>query len=122
MKPILEFVPRCSRHSKSMGQGPQCFSKCREEVEVALASKPATEAAVKVERAAKVSSVEPVSVTPISAVTKNANALRKRGRPRVLSDERRREKVRQRVADWRAAKAGKAVGSSSARASEARSR
>ncbi len=41
MSAILEFVPRCSRHSKSMGAGPQCFSKCREEVEAALASKPA---------------------------------------------------------------------------------
>ena len=40
MGKILEFIPRCSRHSKSMGEGPQCFSKCREEV--ALASKPAT--------------------------------------------------------------------------------
>ncbi len=48
-------------------------------------------------------------VTPISAVTKNAS--RKRGRPRVLSDEQRRERVRQRVAGWRAAKSGKAGGS-----------
>jgi hypothetical protein len=52
MQPILEFVPRCSRHSKLMGQGPQCFSKCLEEVEVAIASKPATEPAVNVEPAA----------------------------------------------------------------------
>jgi hypothetical protein len=113
MGQILEFVPRCSRHSKSMGEGPQCFSKCREEVEAALASKSVTvEHATPKPRKVAASSAEPVPVTTISAapaVTKNTNASRKRGRPRVLSDEQRRERVRQRVASWRAAKAGKAV-------------
>ncbi len=37
MSTILEFVPRCSRHSQSRGEGAQRFSKCREEVEAALA-------------------------------------------------------------------------------------
>ena len=65
--------------------------------------------AVKARKATVVTRNAVQVVTPISAVTKNANASRKRGRPRVLSDEQRRERVRQRVAGWRAAKAGKAA-------------
>ena len=67
--------------------------------------------AVKARKATVVTPNAVPAVTPISAVTKNANASRKRGRPRVLSDEQRRERVRQRVAGWRAKKAGAAVDS-----------
>ena len=71
------------------------------------------EPAPKAERAPKVRKAAAI-VTPnaVPAVTPNsgkASESRKRGRPRVLSDEQRRERVRQRVASWRAAKAGKAV-------------
>ncbi len=83
-------APHRCQHGHLNGLGPQCYSRCLQVVEPAPAPK-----------------LEAAPVTPISAVTKNANASRKRGRPRVLSDEQRREKVRQRVAGWRAAKAGK---------------
>ncbi len=39
MGQILEFAPVCSRHKKSMGEGPQCFSTCREEAEAAKAAR-----------------------------------------------------------------------------------
>ncbi len=71
-----------------------------------VAPKPAP----KLEAAAKVRKVSAVAVTPNSskAVTKNANGSPKLGRPRVLSDDQRRERVRRRVAGWRAAQQAKA--------------
>jgi len=96
-------VPFLCQHRQLNGLGPECWSKCR--------PAPVTiEPAVPVERAPKVRKAA-AAVTPNAApaVTPNSGAgeSRKRGRPRVLSDEQRREKVRQRVAGWRAAKAGK---------------
>lgn len=75
----------------------------------AATSKPVAPAELKLEPAARVmkSQKAVLAVTPKSVVTQDSgkpSESRKRGRPRVLSDEQRREKVRQRVAGWRVAR------------------
>jgi len=93
MGSILEFVPRCSRHSQSRGEGPQCFSRCLEEVEAALASKSATVTKPKASAKPKASGsrwaeygrrggrVRGIKASPAAAVAAKVNGARG-GRPR----------------------------------------
>src|SRR6266446_1493971 len=62
MDQVLEFAPVCSRHKKSMGEGPQCFNACREE----------TRAAPKAHAAEPVLVVEPA---PKTAKLRQARAV-----------------------------------------------